>query len=36
MTISVGIGIGGGSYLENYEYARSAMEMALAGAAIRL
>ena len=29
MTISVGIGIGGGNYLENYEYARSAMEMAL-------
>ena len=36
MTISVGIGIGGGSYLENYEYARSAWRWPLAGAAIRL
>lgn len=29
MTISIGIGVNGSGYLQNYEFARSAMEMAL-------
>ncbi len=29
MTISIGVGMGGSGYLQNYEFARSAMEMAL-------
>ena len=29
MTVSIGVGLGGKTYLQNYEYARSAIEMAL-------
>ena len=29
VTLSIGLGIGGGSYIQNYEYARTAIDMAL-------